>query len=93
MWREVRNRKYAAKVAAKFDGRTADAVSEERAKRAKALVTNGKTDFGDGQVVAGEKLLGAVDALPGQEIVRRLPKGSDEHAVIVERREARLLRG
>ena len=89
----MRNRKYTAQAAAKFHGRTADAVSEQRTERAEAFVTDREADFGDWQVVMGEKLLGAIDALAGQEIMRRLAKGSDEHAVIVERREARLLRG
>ena len=57
------------------------------------LIPDGKADLGDGQVVADEQILRALDAKPGDELVRSLAKGLQKEPVIMVRREAGFPRG
>ena len=87
------NGKHPPQVAPIFQGRTANPVPKQRTKCSQAFVSHGEANFGDRQLITGEKLLGAVNAQSRQEIVWRLAKGAHEHPVVVKWRETCFLGG
>ena len=64
--------------------RAANGRAKHGTKGAKAGITDGQANIGNWALLASQQAFRVVNALARQEVVRRLPKCPNEHAVVMK---------